>query len=332
MQTKVQSKFWMLVTAMSLACMTLPALASEKPASAGKVAVVNGSVISQEELDREMSIVRQRFARMGRPIGDFQLLMIKNQILESLISRELLYQESQKKGIKAEKETIREEFTRLRNRFPSEDEFKNALSRMDLSEADLESQIERGLVIQEFIDKQFAQKVTVADKEVKAYYDSHPDSFKQPEQVRASHILIKVDPQADESQKAAARKKLEEIRRRLQAGEDFVALAREFSEGPTSVKGGDLGYFRRGQMVKPFEDTAFALKTGELSDIVETRFGCHLIKVTEKKPETIVAYADIKERLQQHLKEEKVQEKVNTYVEELKGKAKVERFLTGTEE
>jgi peptidyl-prolyl cis-trans isomerase C len=119
------------------------------------------------------------------------------------------------------------------------------------------------------------------------------------------------------------------IRRRLLKGEDFVTLAREFSEGPSKVKGGDLGYFGRGQMVKPFEDAAFALKIGELSDVVETRFGYHLIKVTGKNPETTIAYVDIKVRLQQYLKDEKVQQEVTVYVEELKTKAKVERFLTG---
>ncbi len=199
---------------------------------------------------------------------------------------------------------------------------------MKISEADVKTQIERGMLIQELIDTQIAEKVVIPEKEVKGYYDSHPDSFKQPEQVRASHILMKIDPQADASQKAAGRKKLEELRQRLVKGEDFVSLAREFSEGPSSVKGGDLGYFGRGQMVKPFEDAAFALNVGELSDVVETRFGYHLIKVTGKKPETVVAYADIKERLQQYLKDEKVQQEVSAYVEDLKTKAKVERFLT----
>jgi len=200
---------------------------------------------------------------------------------------------------------------------------------LKISEVDVKTQIERGLVIQEFIDEEIGGKVMVPEKDVKTYYDTHPDSFKQPEQVRASHILIKVDPKADESKKAAARKKLEEIRRRLLKGEEFVALAREFSEGPTNVRGGDLGYFRRGQMVKPFEDTAFALKVGELSEVVETQFGFHLIKVTGKKPETTIAYVDIKERLQKYLKDEKVQQEVTVYIEELKTKSKVERFLPG---
>ena len=329
MKTGTRIWFWAMVTAASLACMALPGFATGKPAAENKVALVNGSVITQEELDREMNLVRQRFANMGRPVGEVQLLAIKGQVLETLISRELLYQEGQKKGIKVQKEKLEAEYEGLKNRFPSEEEFKNRLSSMKISEAEVKSQIERGLLIQQLIDKQIAQKVVVPEKEVKGYYDSHPDSFRKPEQVRASHILIKLDAKADESQKAAARKNLEEIRRRLLKGEDFVSLAREFSEGPSSVKGGDLGYFGRGQMVKPFEDAAFALKIGELSNVVQTRFGCHLIKVTEKRPETIIAFADIKDRLQQYLKDEKLQQEVTVYVEELTTKAKVETFLTG---
>jgi peptidyl-prolyl cis-trans isomerase C len=138
--------------------------------------------------------------------------------------------------------------------------------------------------------------------------------------------LIKVDPEADESRKAEARKKLEMIQKRLRKGEDFAALAKEFSEGPSRGKGGDLGYFRRGQMVKAFEEAAFTLRPGEVSDIVETKFGYHLIKVIDKKPEKTMAYKDVKDRLGDYLKREKVQKEVRLYVEKLKEKAKVERF------
>ncbi|MBK5101874.1 MAG: peptidyl-prolyl cis-trans isomerase [Desulfobacteraceae bacterium] len=186
------------------------------------------------------------------------------------------------------------------------------------------------MAIQQFIDRQFAQKVTISGEETKSYYDSHLDSFKQPEEVKASHILIKIDSQAKESQKTEARKKLEEVQKKLNKGDDFAALAKEFSQGPSSAKGGDLGYFRRGQMVKPFEEAAFALRPGEVSDIVETRFGYHLIKIFDKRPETTMAFKDIKEKLQQYLKQGKVREQVSAYVEELKGKAKVERLLART--
>ena len=215
----------------------------------------------------------------------------------------------------------------VKSRFPNEDEFKSSLSKMNLTEADLITQIKRALTVQQFIDKKFVQKVTVSDKETRAYYDANQAAFKQPEQVKASHILIKVGPQADEPQKAAARKKIEEIQQKVQKGDDFAALAKEFSEGPSSAKGGDLGYFRKGQMMKPFEDAAFALKPGEVSDIVETSFGYHLIKLADKKPESTIAYEDIKAKIQEYLKQKKVGEQVELYIADLKGKAKVEQFL-----
>jgi len=181
--------------------------------------------------------------------------------------------------------------------------------------------------IQQLIDQQFIQKTKVPEKDIKNFYDSHPESFKEPEQIRARHILINVDSNADESTKTEARKKIKEVQKRLKKGEEFAALAKEFSEGPSGKNGGDLGFFKRSQMVKPFEDVAFALSPGKGSDLVETGFGYHLIKVVDKKPTSTVDYAKVRDRLQQYLQQQKVREKVDTHIKELKVKAKVERFL-----
>ena len=323
---------WAPVAVLALVSIASPALAGQKPPPGDKMAVVNGSVITRADFDREMSRVQQRLLSMGRPVSASQLSAIKKRVLESLIGRELLYQESQKQGVTVQEAAINEQVSKLKDRFSSEAEFNRALSEANLSEAAIKSEFKRGMAIQQFIDKQFVQKVTVPEKESKAYYDSHPDVFKQPEQVRARHILIKVDPGADESQKVEAREKLKLVQEKLQKGEDFATLAKEFSEGPSSAKGGDLGYFGRGQMVKPFEEVAFTVKPGEVSDIVETKYGYHLIKVIDKKPETTIAYEDVKEKLEHHLKQEKVQREVSLYVEKLKEEAQVERFLAEDEE
>ena len=111
-------------------------------------------------------------------------------------------------------------------------------------------------------------------------------------------------------------------------GADFAETAKAQSEGPSKDQGGDLGYFGRGQMVKPFEDAAFALEPGKVSDVVETPFGYHLIRVSDKKPETVVSYDEVKERLANFLKNQKVQREMTQYVDELKASAKIERFLT----
>ena len=146
-------------------------------------------------------------------------------------------------------------------------------------------------------------------------------------QVKASHILIRVDPGADESAKKASRSELERIQKRVKKGEDFAALAREFSQGPTGIKGGDLGYFSRGRMVKSFEEAAFALNPGDVSGIVETRFGYHLIKVTDKREEGVIGFDEVKDRLHEGLKRVAVQEEVGKHVAELRKKADLEIFL-----
>lgn len=318
-----------LALVMGLSFTAFHSAAQEKQQPEANIAIVNGSAITQGDFDREMIVVKQRLASMGKPVSDDQQQVLRKEVLESLINRELLYQESRNSGIKVEETAVNEQLSVLKNEFPGEDEFKKTLLNMNLSEDFLASQIRRDLAIKKFVDKQIAEKITVSDKEAKSYYDTHPDSFHEPGRVKASHILIKVDSQADETAKGAARKKIEEIQQKVEKGEDFAALAKEFSQCPSSGSGGDLGYFRRGEMVEPFTDAAFALAPGEISPIVETRFGYHLIKSTDKKPETSFAYKDIKEKLQQYLKQNKVQEQLIVYVKELKTKAKVERFMTG---
>jgi len=306
----------------------ISSLADEKKPSEDRIAVVNGSVITQEDFNREMSRARQQVASTGQTLNDSQLSEIKKEVLRNLINLELLYQASQENGIKIDEEAVNKQFKALKARFPNEEKFKDALSKKKLSEETVKSQMGQGMAIQKLIDEKIVQKITISDKETKAYYDSHPDFFKEPEQVKASHILIKVEPKFDESQKAEARKKIETIQQKLKEGQDFAALAKEFSECPSSEKGGDLGYFRRGQMVKPFEDAAFSLEPNKTSDIVETMFGYHLIKTIDKKPETIVPYKDVKDKLEQYLKQEEVKKEIKLYVDKLRKKAKVEIFLT----
>jgi peptidyl-prolyl cis-trans isomerase C len=324
---KYGKKFRALAAAVALASIALPAVAAERP-SEGKVAVVNGSVISRDIFNYELTRARRSVEGQGKPLAGSQLSEIKEKVLERLIRRELLYQQSKNMGIEIDEGNVNEQLMRLKSRFAGEVEFRNELGKMNLSEATMKSQIEQGMAIQKVIDKRFGEKIAVSEKEVKAFYDSHPDSFRRPERVRASHILIRIDPQRGEPQKARAYEKTEEIRRKIQEGQDFEVLAREFSECPSSSEGGDLGYFSRGQMVKPFEEAAFALNPGKLSDIIETGFGYHLIKVTDKIPETAIFYEDVEENIRKSLQRQKARQQIGLYVDELRKNADVEIFLT----
>jgi peptidyl-prolyl cis-trans isomerase C len=301
--------------------------ADEKQPVLEKAAVINGTIITKNEYNRELNQYIDRITREGRQINDSQLEKLKAEILDSLINRELLYQESQKKGIAVQPQEMMDEVKAIKQRFPSEDEFKKAISSMSLTEVTFNSQIKKRLAIQKLIDKQIADKIVITTVESKQYYTENPQMFKQPGEIRTSHILIKLDPATDEAKKAEALAKIKMIQQKLRNGEDFAELAKTSSEGPSSVNGGDLGFFKRGQMVKPFEDAAFALEPNEVSEIVKTRFGYHIIKLVEKKPERNIGYSEIKKRLEEHLKQRKVQEEVGQYLIELRKGANIEKLI-----
>jgi peptidyl-prolyl cis-trans isomerase C len=309
----------------ALVCSTT-ALA-EKQVLPEKIATVNGTVITRQAFDREMNMIQQRQARSGQPLERSILLKWQDKILEGMIEKELLYQESQKAGLKVEPGLVDNQLNDIRKRFPDNKAYEKALTDMSLSEADLRSRIEKEQTIREWIEKSLLGKITISEEETKAYYDEHPEKFIQPESLRARHILIKVDPKGGETAKAEARKKIEEIQKKLKEGGDFEGLAKEFSEDSSRDRGGDLGYFTKGRMVKPFDEAAFSLKVGEVSPIVETIYGYHLILVLDRKPEGKMSYEEAKERIQQVLKNEKVRAQLRTHIDDLKTKADVQRFL-----
>ena len=323
---KDRLQLWGMI-ALTLILASTVVLAEEKKTNSDRVAVVNGVNIASKDFNQALNYYLQMVAQRGQQIPESQMPEIKNAILENLIITELLFQESKQKGIQVNAEDVTKQLQSIKQQVPSEAEFKKLLGENQITESDLRLQIERDMAIQQLINNEVAQKVMISDEESKTYYDTHPQSFVQPEQVRASHILIKVDADATEAQKTEARKKITAIQQKLKKGEDFASLAENYSEDTTSKKGGDLGYFGRGQMVEPFEEAAFSLKPNEISDIVETQYGYHLIKVVDKKPEAKLTYAEVKDRLNQYLKQQKLQSAEKLYIDNLRKNAAVEKFL-----
>ena len=318
----------LLIIAAVTICLLIGPAWADKAASSGKEAAsVNGKPIFKSQYERDLSVFQKRAAQEGRQLSDADLTTIKNRILGNLIDGEVLYQQSQKEGVKVDNQAINEQIETIKKRFPDEAAYKKSLEEMGLSEKEIRAQIQRGLAINQLLDTHVRQKITVTEEEGKKFYNNNPNLFKQPEQVKASHILIKMAPNAEESIKIQARKKIETVQIKVRQGEDFGLLAKANSEGPSAQREGDLGYFRRGQMVKPFEDAAFALNVGEVSGIVETQFGYHLIKVTDKKLARTIPYKEVQFRLEQHLKKEKEKTEIQGYIKNLKKSAKIKRFI-----
>jgi peptidyl-prolyl cis-trans isomerase C len=289
------------------------------------VARVNGVAIPAADLQKALNAFNKSPSAAQVPPG--KEVEVQKFLLNQMIGGELMFQVSQKTPVKDQDKQIEAAIAKLKARFKTEDDYKKGLQDQGLVEKDLRELIRRNVVIENHIEQTIVPTQKVTDAEVKEFYDKNPETFTQPEQVRASHILLTVDAKATDADKKKAKAKADELVKKLKGGADFAKLALENSGCPSSKQGGDLGYFGKGQMVKPFEETAFGMKPGEVSSVVETQFGYHIIKLVEKKSASKIAFNDVKAKIADSLKRKKVSEAINTALEEAKKKAKIELFL-----
>jgi len=292
-----------------------------------KVAVVNGAPIEKDEFDGEVFLIQKTVLGLGKPLSCEQVSLIRREVLESMIRRELLYQTARKSGIKPDENAINKDINSLKQQFSGETEYKNELSRRGINEEVLRARMIRNSLVQKYMDKEFTDKVNVTDKEIQDYYQKNIDLFKQPFQMRVNQIFIQSDSKGGDSRKKELRGKAEKILKNLKDDQDFADLAREYSDGPTKNKGGDLGYLRKGQLEKQFESKIFALKKGEITDVIETEYGFHIFKVTDIKPETILAYENVKEKVKKFLVDEKTKQEADKYARKLREKTDVKILM-----
>jgi parvulin-like peptidyl-prolyl isomerase len=290
------------------------------------VASVNGVLIPKAYLEREVRRFEEQALSQGQLVDESQSDQLNRQALDTLIDIELLYQESQRRGFEISEERIEEQLNSLRTQFGDEEGYAAALEQIGISDGELRTELGRQLAIQEMIDKDITPATTVSEQESTDFYENNPAFFFSPEQVRASHILILVSPDAGEEEKSEARSRITEIRKRIVAGEDFAELAGQFSEDNSSMNGGDLGFFQREQMVKPFADAAFSLEIGELSEVVTTQYGFHLIRVTDRKAESVVPFEQVQLKIFEYLQREKVMVAIEELAAQLRSQAEIQEY------
>jgi peptidyl-prolyl cis-trans isomerase C len=280
------------------------------------IAATAGDVtITIEEVDE---LVAPRLQNMPEEVKANQSKLIKKRALDSLIFQKLLEKKFEENNITISDEQLDEEIEKIlaENNITVED-FKKRVAEMGRDFNEFRDQVRSGMKYQKMMDKMAEGEIAIDDEQVKKYYEENPQRFQQESQVKASHILVKVAPDASEEDKAAAKKKLEDIQKKLEEGADFAELAKENSDCPSGSNGGDLGFFARGRMVKPFSDAAFNLKEGEVSDIVETQFGYHLIKLTDKKEAKTVTFEEAKEDIKNQLEDTNRREFAGKFREDL---------------
>ena len=289
------------------------------------VARINGDEISREEFEQA---VRNIEGRAGQAVPADQRDEVYRGLLDDLISFRLLKQEAERRQLAPDDAELAAAMKELRGQFPNEAAFKQALAAQKMTLDQLRQETRDKLVVSQLLESEIGTAVAVTPTEISGFYEKNPDRFQQPEAVRASHVLIGVPQNADEAARRAAREKAEQVLKQARGGADFARLARTHSNDSGSAqRGGDLGVFPRGQMVPAFEQAAFALQPGQVSDIVETPFGYHVIKVTERQPPRTVPFAEVTGQIEQYLQQERRGEKAREFVEQLKAQGKVEVLI-----
>jgi peptidyl-prolyl cis-trans isomerase C len=309
-----------------------PAKAAAAPAKAqapdGNVATVNGVGIRQSDFDRNWQYFLQRSGIPQDHAGKTgKVDEFRKQVLDGLVDEELLFQDAKNRKLIAGKDVVEAEVEKARAQFPSPEVFKEELAKNQLTEEGLRTLFSRNLSIQGLVEQQVAAKLSISDAEVHDFYTGNTQAFETPERARARHILVQVAKDDDEKARAAKRAKAEGLLKQLQGGADFEELARKSSDCPSAQNGGDLGFFERGQMVPAFETAAFALKPGELSGVVETQFGFHVIRGEEQAAAGMVKEAEAAPQIREHLKSRKTEEAVRAHLKTLREKAKIELLM-----
>jgi peptidyl-prolyl cis-trans isomerase C len=289
------------------------------------VARVNGEAINRSDFE---NAVKGLEGRAGGPVPGDQRDQVYRGVLDDMIAYRLLIQEAKTRKIAVTDAEVDAQIGEIRKQFPDEAQFKQALAAQKLTLDAIRADTRSKIGVDKMMKAEIGDKGAVKPEEVADFYAKNPDKFKQPERVRASHILIAVPESADAAAKQQAKAKAEAILKDLKGGKDFAAAAKQNSQDPGSaVNGGDLGYFGQGQMVPPFEQAAFALKPGQMSDVVETPFGFHIIKMVDKQASRTVPLNEAKTQIEEYLGVQNQRTQLEAFVNSLKAKAKIEILI-----
>jgi parvulin-like peptidyl-prolyl isomerase len=285
---------------------------NRQQATGGLIAEVNNTGISYQQWQNAFSNFISRYDNQTLSnMSDQTLAYVKNSVTEQLVNSILLYQHAQEKNVTIPESDINEEIEKIKNSFETESDFNDALKRSNLTLNQLKDDIKRQLLIGEVIAQE-NEKVELTEEEISQYYEEHKDYFFEPEKRKIRHILVE--------DKEEAQKILNQIKDGMV---DFEKSAREKSIGPSSEQDGDLGYITRGQMVKEFETVAFSLDSGEISEVVKTEYGYHIIKCEDIQEEHQQTFEEARETIEKSLRSQKENSAIEALLTQLREESDV---------
>ncbi|MBN2694452.1 peptidylprolyl isomerase [bacterium] len=291
------------------------------------VASIGDEKITKETILAELEKIEAQFKRFKQHVTEAQKRTMAINITDNIIRQKLMQKYAKDNSLIISEDDINKEFEASKKRFKSEEDYQNFLKQHQLSEDKIKEEIKSRHLNKMVIEHAVLSKITVSEDSVKKYYDEHPAEFTEPEKIKARHILIKVTPNDTKEKHDEALKKINLILENLKKskGKDFAEVAEKESEGPSKKNGGIIGdWIGRGQLAPEFEKAAFALKKGEMSEVVETSFGYHIIKLEDYREERKLSFDEEKKRIEDKIRMDLSREKVKEFFSTLKKDNKVE--------
>ena len=289
------------------------------------VAQVNGQPVSGRDLE---SFVRRELVSMGNPEWRDLRAEYRSELIyagvTSLINSRLLYEKAVASGSKATAAEVDAQLEAYAKRFSSDAEMNAALARQFLDRASLKQKLEQDMAIEKLLNS-LAQSVTVPPEDISKYYAENPGMFAHPDLVRASHILLLSEEKPDLD--AQVKERAEGLLARAKKGEDFAKLAKENSVDSTASNGGDIGYVTKDALETSFAEALFSMSAGEIR-LVKSRYGYHVVKLTDKKPEGVAQLDEIREELTNLMKQQKAQAELANLITQLQQQAKIEILIS----
>ena len=293
----------------------------------GPALTINGEDVSREKLQAQVDhMINQRGLNSGGITQPAAFKQIQEEVVDQLIVQELLWQEAKRRDFVVEDEFVDERLQQMKSGFDTELAFLFKIQAGGFTEETYREDIRQQVSVQRMISRGIAPKIAVSDEDVERFYEQNISEMRRPVEVHARHILIKAES-ADTEAIQSARAEIDSILVDIRAGKDFVELATTRSQAPSAPRGGDLGYFAPGQMVAPFEKAAFALQPGEVSEVVQTQFGYHIIRLENRRGGDIAPVEVVAEKIRAYLGQQKLQTEVEILVTRLREEGDVGIFL-----
>ena len=315
-------------TLIAMLVLPLALAAGSAQAQAILAARVNGTGIPQQQLEQSFDEeLRQRKLNLLQIRNPERMKQMKRMVLDRLIEQELFWQQAQVAGTVASPEEVEQALQSTQGQFKSREAFERRLGAAGYTPETYRLLVKKQVSATKYANSVGAKEAAVSDQEVQQFYRDNPQKFRRPQQLRAREILVRTAPGASEAERAASRSRAEQLLKQARAGEDFEQLARLHSEAPTKQWGGEMEPFARGQLPKPLEDAAFALAAGQVSGIVSTPAGFHILKVEAIAPEVVVKEEQAREQIRAFLAQNKANAAIEKEAERLRNEGKVDILL-----